>query len=172
MLAVPSTKQSSVYALSRKNCFWNYSFSSIFLGKSFILKNDHKPVYLFSRLAKLIDYYLQNDFVIEYIKSSSNVVVDALSRIQIPVAKLRDMSNKIAATLNVTTRSRSKPTENGRPTNSITDNKRTDHPGIAGLFKKAKNSIELRILYSDMFNKLLQVCKQFKWSNSCSSSHH
>lgn len=79
-------------------------------GTKFTIRSDHKPlVYLFSlkdpssRLTRLRLELEEYDFEVEYIKGSTNVVADALSRITLD--DLKNISAFVCTVLPVTTRS-------------------------------------------------------------------
>lgn len=173
-------------------------FRPYLYAKRFILQNDHRPlVYLFgmtnpsSRLTKFRLILAEYDFTIEYIKGTSNVVADALSRIRIPVEDLRAMSNDVTS-LNILTRAQSKQLldENNVPTSGPPkDDDRTDHPGIVQILRKPQNVTELRVICFKDFDKLRSSQTQltfynenlvydatlqiiyYKWNNSCSTSY-
>lgn len=73
-------------------------FRPYLYGRKFTIKTDHRPlIYLFtmrnpsSKLTRMRLDLEEYDFVVEYIKGKSNVLSDALSRIQITSESLKQM---------------------------------------------------------------------------------
>lgn len=137
-------------------------FRPYLYGRNFVIQTDHRPlVYLFSmtnpssRLTKFRLILEEYDFTVEYIKGSTNVTADALSRIRIPIQELKDISHKTLATIHVMTRSRTRQLKNDLD-NKINNSSdiRIDHPGIVELLKKPRNCVELRLVNQAKFEEL------------------
>lgn len=145
-------------------------FRPYLYGRKFVIQTDHRPlVYLFSmtnpssRLTKFRLVLEEYDFVIKYIKGKTNVAADALSRIEISVDDLRNMSNNNKAVLNVLTRARTKQLNDNK---NCTDNEeRLDHPGIVEVLSKPKNVTELKLVNQEKYQELLKNGKQYKIYN-------
>lgn len=142
-------------------------FRPYLFGRKFIIQSDHRPlVYLFgmtnpsSRLTKFRLALEEYDFVVKYIRGSTNVVADALSRVEMTVDDLRAMTNSIDETINVITRSRSKQLKLDEQTSEKSKTKHystgTDHPGIVEVLKKPDNVTELRPVEKKEFNALMR----------------
>lgn len=119
-------------------------FRPYLFGRKFKILTDHKPlVYLFgmsnpsSRLMKFRIALEEYDFVVEYVKGSSNVTADALSRITLN--ELKELNQNV---INVITRSMTKKLQNSK---SKDEHVEQDTPKIVELLKKPKNVPELKI---------------------------
>lgn len=128
-------------------------FRPYLFGKSFTILTDHKPlVYLFSmsnpssRLLKFRLTMEEYNYKIEYVRGTSNVAADALSRIVISSDELKELSIQA---VNVMTRSMTRKLNEDKNDNFLVDkvstDERTDHPTVVEMLKKPKNCIELTV---------------------------
>lgn len=155
-------------------------FRPFLYARKFHIYTDHKPlIYLFSmtnpssRLTKFRLILEEYDFTINYIKGSDNVAADALSRIQIDSDELKDMNSKVIDTMFVTTRAQAKHKINKKcgvddGAETIPIDERLDHPGVVELLKQPAQSVELRPINENKFNRAIQDChndKCYKLSN-------
>lgn len=126
-------------------------FRPYLFGKHFKIFTDHKPlVYLFSmsnpssRLLKFRLTLEEYNYTIEYVRGTSNVAADALSRIIISSDDLKDMG---VQSVNVMTRNMTRKLNEVMSDNPLVDkvstDSRTDHPDVVEMLKKPKNCIEL-----------------------------
>lgn len=162
-------------------------FRPYLFGKKFIIKTDHKPlVYLFtmnnpsSRLLKFRLTLEEYDYAIEYVKGTSNVAADALSRILITSDELREMSQDI---VNVMTRRMARNANNNNSSNSLvnrSDDVRPDQPNVVEILEKPRNCVELKFspcklsknMHCTKFNDFIYVPSKGKifidpFSRSC-----
>lgn len=146
-------------------------FRPYLYGRKFIIQTDHRPlVYLFgitnpsSRLTKFRLILEEYDFVIQYIRGKTNVTADALSRIEIELSELQEMSRKIKGTINVLTRSRAKQVQD-KSQGENQDVLGTDHPGIVEILKKPSNALELKPIKKEIFLKICNKRLYFKKNN-------
>lgn len=133
---------------------WSVKYFRPYLyARHFKIQTDHKPlVYLFnmrdpsSRLLKFRLCLEEYNFTIEYVKGSSNVVADALSRVSVTSDQLKEMSERV---MNVMTRAQSRK-QNQQTNNSIIDGSLDNgiadsatNPKVVEILKKTRSMTEL-----------------------------
>lgn len=130
-------------------------FRPYLYGRYFKIQTDHRPlIYLFnmkdpsSRLMKFRLALEEYDFEVEYLKGSSNVAADALSRLSLN--ELKEMHDNV---VNVMTRKQVREL-NDIQTNPLVDmappDNWPDQPRIAGTNIKPKDSVLL--MFIDVYN--------------------
>lgn len=138
-------------------------FRPYLYGRKFTIFTDHKPlVYLFgmtnpsSRLTKFRLILEEYDFTVKYIKGKDNVAADALSRIEISLDELKNMTNVIDSTVYAITRAQTKNLiQNEIADVETTQKKRLDHPGLVEVLKRPQDSFELQLVTEREFQKIL-----------------
>lgn len=144
-------------------------FRPYLFGRKFTIQTDHRAlVYLFgmtnpsSRLTKFRIILEEYDFTVKYIKGKENVTADALSRIELSINDLREMSNQVEGTIKVITRARAKQeaqklqkqaksrNENLKPQDRI------DRPVVVEVLKQPKDAVELQILNPKKFDSFVK----------------
>lgn len=140
-------------------------FENYLYGQKFIVETDHRALeYLFkqtnpsSRLTRFRLALEQHDFIIKYIKGKSNVVSDALSRIQLHVDDLKNMN------CNILTRfQKRKLEENDEKDREQKDeknqDKEQDEEQIVTRLLRIKNDIPLLKFYEN-FDEIAQLSKE------------
>lgn len=130
----------------------NY-FRPYVFGRKFTVYTDHRPlVYLFSlknpnsRLTKFRLLLEEYDFTIVYVKGSSNVTADALSRIEIHSNDLKSLANHVNfANVYVTTRAQQR-LQDQSSLSDATNTKSEEDPKILEILKAPKDSIQLLVV--------------------------
>lgn len=140
-------------------------FRPYIYGRKFVIRTDHRPlIYLFSlknpssKLTRMRWDLEEYDFKVEYIKGSSNVLSDALSRIQITSDTLknmylvtRSMAKKNAAT---TTASQTQKPDQLHVYEAVSSLEAFDLPKLTFSYNNDKTSINM-IIYDKKFRKRL-----------------
>lgn len=141
-------------------------FRCYLFARKFKILTDHKPLlYLFShnnpssRLTKFRLILEDYDFTIEYIRGSSNVTADALSRVILTSDELKNLNTHSISAITRAQKMKSETVEKpeSKRDNEILSKSRPDQPKLAQLLKKPKECTQLLLLNKRDKSKMLKT---------------
>lgn len=153
-------------------------FRPYLYGRTFVIETDHKPlIYLFgmrdpsSRLLKFRLLLEEYDFIVEYIKGSTNIPADSMSRLPITSTDLKNMHESI---ITVMTRSQYRNVQESQhsPSAMGTTDDWPAQPRVVEIHSKSRMSVELKFIDNDKLNNLRRSndidmeSKEFCYSSS------